>query len=29
MALMPWKPFGELSTLRREMDGLFERFFGE
>ena len=29
MALVPWKPFGELSTLRHEMDRLFERFFGE
>lgn len=29
MALMAWKPFGELTTFRREMDRLFERFFGE
>ncbi len=29
MALVPWRPFGELTTLRREMDRLFERFFGE
>jgi HSP20 family protein len=29
MALMKWTPFGELSTFRREMDRLFERFFGE
>jgi HSP20 family protein len=29
MALAPWRPLGELSTLRREMDRLFERFFGE
>ena len=29
MALVPWKPFGELSTLRHDMDRLFERFFGE
>ena len=29
MALMTWNPFGELSTFRREMDQLFERFFGE
>jgi HSP20 family protein len=28
MALVPWRPFGELSTLRREMDQLFEHFFG-
>lgn len=29
MALVPWRPLGELSTLRREMDRLLERFFGE
>jgi len=29
MALVPWRPFEDLSTLRREMDRLFERFFGE
>jgi HSP20 family protein len=29
MALTPWRPLGELSTLRREMDRIFERFFGE
>jgi HSP20 family protein len=29
MALMKWTPFGELSTFRREMDRLFERFFAE
>jgi HSP20 family protein len=30
MDLVPWRPFGkELSTLRREMDDLFGRFFGE
>jgi HSP20 family protein len=29
MALVPWKPFEELGTLRHEMDRLFERFFGE
>jgi HSP20 family protein len=29
MALVPWRPLGDLSTLRREMDRLFERFFGE
>ena len=29
MALVPWKPFEELGTLRHEMDRLLERFFGE
>ena len=29
MELMPWRPFGELTTLRREMDNLWNRFFGE
>ena len=29
MALAPWRPLGELSTLRHEMDRLLERFFGE
>jgi HSP20 family protein len=29
MALVPWRPFEDLSTLQREMDRLFERFFGE
>ena len=29
MALMKWTPFGELTSFRREMDRLFERFFGE
>ena len=29
MALMTWKPFGELGTFRREIDRLFERFLGE
>jgi HSP20 family protein len=29
MALVPWRPFEDLSTLRREMDRLFERFLGE
>ncbi|MBI4640347.1 MAG: Hsp20/alpha crystallin family protein [Candidatus Tectomicrobia bacterium] len=29
MTLVSWKPFGELSTLRREMDRLFERILGE
>jgi HSP20 family protein len=29
MALVPWRPFEDLSTLRHEMDHLLERFFGE
>ena len=30
MELIPWRPFGgELSPLRREMDNLWSRFFGE
>ena len=30
MELVPWRPFGgELSSLRREMDNLWNRFFGE
>ena len=29
MALTPWRPLGELSTVRREMDCLFERAFSE
>jgi HSP20 family protein len=29
MALMRWTPFGDLTLFRREMDRLFERFFGE
>ena len=30
MELIPWRPFGgELSSLRREMDNLWSRFFGE
>jgi len=29
MALIKWTPFGDLTTYRREMDRLFERFFGE
>ena len=29
MELMPWRPFGgELSSFRREMDNLWNRFFG-
>ena len=27
--LTPWRPFGELRSLRREMDRLWENFFGE
>lgn len=29
MRLAPWKPFRELETLRREMDRLFDDFFGK
>jgi hypothetical protein len=30
MELVPWRPFGgEVSSLRREMDNLWTRFFGE
>lgn len=29
MALTPWRPLGELGSLRREMDRLLERFLGE
>ncbi|MEW6594116.1 MAG: Hsp20/alpha crystallin family protein [Thermodesulfobacteriota bacterium] len=29
MELVPWKPFGELRTLRKEMDDLWNRFMGE
>lgn len=29
MDIVPWRPFGELGRLRREMDDLFNRFFGE
>ncbi len=29
MELVPWRPFRELGTLRREMDNLWNRFFGE
>lgn len=28
MAIVKWEPFGELSTLRRQMDHLIESFFG-
>jgi HSP20 family protein len=29
MALVPWRPFEDVSTLRQEMDRLLGRFFGE
>jgi HSP20 family protein len=29
MELVPWRPFGELGSFRREMDRLWNRFFGE
>jgi HSP20 family protein len=29
MALVPWRPFEDFSMLRREMDRVLERFFGE
>jgi len=29
MDLVPWKPSGELTSLRREMDNLWNRFLGE
>jgi HSP20 family protein len=30
MEIIPWRPFGgELSSLRREMDDIWNRFFGE
>lgn len=29
MDLVPWKPSGEISSLRKEMDNLWSRFFGE
>jgi hypothetical protein len=28
-ALVPWRPFRELSTLHQDIDDLFNRFFGE
>ena len=27
MELVPWRPFGELSPFRQEMDNLWNRFF--
>lgn len=29
MELVPWRPFGELSSFRKEMDRLWDRFFGD
>jgi HSP20 family protein len=29
MNIVPWKPFDELTTLRQEMDSLWDRFFPE
>lgn len=29
MAVVKWTPFGDLTTFKREIDRLFERFFGE
>jgi HSP20 family protein len=29
MALVPWRPFEDFGALRREMDRVLERFFGE
>jgi HSP20 family protein len=29
MEPVPWKPLGELTSFRREMDRLWDRFFGE
>jgi HSP20 family protein len=29
MELIPWRPFGELSSIRREMDRMWNRVFGE
>ena len=29
MELVPWRPFGEVGSLRREMDRLWDRFVGE
>ena len=29
MDLVPWKPFKEFTSLRKEMDNLLNRFFGE
>lgn len=29
MELVPWRPFGEVGSLRREKEGMWKRFFGE
>lgn len=29
MEIVPWKPFGEVSSLRKEMDNLWNNFLGE
>ena len=29
MELVPWRPFGEISPFRKEMNDLWSRFFGE
>ena len=29
MDIVPWKPFTELTTLRRDLDSLWDRFFPE
>ena len=29
MELMPWRPFGELGSIRSEMDRLWDKFLGE
>lgn len=29
MDIVPWKPFGEMSLFRSEMDRLWDRFFRE
>ena len=29
MDLVPWRPFGEISSFRKEMDRLWDRFVGE
>ena len=29
MNIVPWKPFDELKTMRKEMDNLWDRFFPE
>jgi HSP20 family protein len=29
MEIIPWRPFGELSSFRKEMDRLWDRFGGE